>query len=111
MDSILTSIKKLLGIQEDYTQFDPDIVIHINTAINVLDQLGVVKANGLFITDKSTTWDDLIEEGSNYDLVKTYIYLRVRMLFDPPTGAVSESYKETIKELEWRLTVRRDQDE
>lgn len=108
MDSILETIKKLLGIPSDYTNFDEDLKVHINTTINLLYQLGVPLSKGFLVVNDQQTWDELIGVSNEYDLIKTYIYLRVRMLFDPPTGAVAESFKETIKELEWRITVRTD---
>ena len=102
MDSILNSIKKLLGIDSEYTVFDTDIIIHINTAINTLSQLGVESAKNYSIIDEDNLWSDLVNDAS-LELIKTYIYLKVRMVFDPPTGSVSEAFKETITELEWRI--------
>ena len=110
MDSILTSIKKLLGIMDSYTQFDADIIMHINSAINVLSQIGLSSAEGFYISDESAVWSDLIDDGADLDLVKTYIYLKVRMAFDPPTGAVADSFKEMIKEHEWRIMVKEDRE-
>jgi len=107
MESILTSIKKLLGIEEDYEQFDVDIIMHINTIFTVLTQLGVGPSAGFSIKDKTATWEDFLGSAStNIISAKTYMALRVRLLFDPPTSSVViEAIKETIKELEWRLTV------
>lgn len=105
-DSILTSIKKLLGITEEYEHFDQDIIIHINSVFMILNQLGVGPSNGFSITDKTTVWSDFISEGSNLESVKSYIYLKVRLLFDPPTtSAVMESMNRMISELEFRLNV------
>lgn len=106
MESILTSIKKLLGIEEDYEQFDPDIIIHINTVFALLKRMGVGPSKGFSIQDAESTWEDYMGEDSNAILesVKTYIYLKVKMIFDPPNGsAVTEAIKENIKELEWSL--------
>ena len=104
MDSILTSIKKLLGITEDYVQFDDDIIIHINTIISMLTQVGVGSDLGFYITDKTAKWSDWLTDMTLLHPVKTYIHLRVRLIFDPPTNsAVTKSYEQTIKELEWRL--------
>ena len=104
-DSILTSVKKLLQIAEDYEHYDPDIIIHINTFLTVLYQVGVGKP-GFFITDKSATWEDFLVDEAKFNEAKTYVYLRVRLLFDPPTsGTAVEAIKENIKELEWRLFV------
>ena len=105
-DSILTSIKKLLGITEEYEHFDQDIIIHINSVFMILNQLGVGPSNGFSITDKTTVWSDFISEGANLESVKSYIYLKVRLLFDPPTtSAVMESMNRMISELEFRLNV------
>ena len=105
-DSILTSIKKLLGITEEYEHFDQDIIIHINSVFMILNQLGVGPSNGFSITDKTAVWSDFISEGANLESVKSYIYLKVRLLFDPPTtNAVMESMNRMISELEFRLNV------
>ena len=107
MDSILTSIKKLLGITEEYTNFDPDIIMHINSVFMILNQLGVGPSNGFRIEDDSAVWEDYITNDDDLDAVKTYIHLKVKLLFDPPLNAsVIEAIKLTIAELEWRLTVK-----
>ena len=106
MESILTSIKKLLGIEEEYEQFDPDIIMHINTVFTLLKRMGVGPSKGFSIQDAEATWNDFMGEDPNAILesVKTYIYLKVKMIFDPPNGsAVTEAIKENIKELEWSL--------
>lgn len=106
MDSILTSIKKLLGIEEEYTQFDSDIIMHINTVFLNLTQLGVGPAEGFLIEDDSATWEDFIGDSSQLQAVKTYMYLKVKLLFDPPlSSSVTESINRIISELEWRLNV------
>lgn len=104
MDSILTSIKKLLGLTEEYTPFDTDIVIHINTAIDTLYQLGLESAKGYMVVDESNEWSEFIPVDSNLEMIKTYVYLKVRLLFDPPSSGIAEAYKETVKELEWRIS-------
>lgn len=105
-DSILTSIKKLLGMTEDYTVFDTDIIIHINTVFMTLHQLGVGPEEGFRIEDEWATWDEYITEEDNLDAVKTYIYLKVKQVFDPSlSSAVKESMNSVINELEWRLNV------
>ena len=104
MDSILTSIKKLLGITDEYVQFDDDIIIHINTIISILTQVGVGSDLGFYIIDKTAKWSDWLTDMTLLQPVKTYIHLRVRLIFDPPTNStVTKSYEQTIKELEWRL--------
>lgn len=108
MDSILTSIKKLLGISEEYTQFDDDIIMHINTVFLNLTQLGVGPAKGFFIEDDAADWEDFVDVESEPQLqaIKTYVYLKVKLLFDPPlSSAVIESTNRMISELEWRLNV------
>lgn len=107
MDSILTSIKKLLGITEEYTQFDQDLIIHINSVFMVLRQLGVGPVEGFSIKDKTNTWSEFIPStDTKLESVKTYVYLKVRLMFDPPTSSiVSEAVNKTINELEWRLNV------
>lgn len=106
-ESILISIKKLLGISEEYTNFDTDIIIHINSAFMVLNQLGVGPSDGFSIEDDSATWDEYIPtEYKKLEAVKTYIYLKTKIVFDPPqSGTVMEAIKQSIKEYEWRLNV------
>ena len=104
MDSILTSIKKLLGIEEEYTQFDADIIIYINSVLMFLNQLGVGPTTGFSITDKSKTWKEYFGTQTNLEAVKSYIYLKVRLLFDPPSSsAVIEAIERQRAELEWRI--------
>lgn len=106
MDSILTSIKKLLGIEEDYTHFDPDIIMCINTVFTVLTQIGIGPAEGFSIEDETAVWSDFIPNTHQMEAVKTYIHLRVKLLFDPPlSSSVTEAMKQQISEIEWRLYV------
>ena len=107
MESILTSIKKLLGIAEEYEHFDNDIIMHINSVFMILTQLGVGPSKGFVITDSSASWDDFLPEGGEkLQAVKTYMYMKVRLMFDPPTSsAVMESMNRMINELEWRLNA------
>lgn len=107
MESILTSIKKLLGITEEYTHFDADIVMHINSVFMTLTQLGVGPAEGFFIEDASTTWDEFIEDPKTFQAVKSYMFLKVKLLFDSQTmpSAVITSYNEMIREYESRLNI------
>jgi len=105
-DSILNSIKKLLGISAEYTHFDTDIIIHINSVFMTLTQLGVGPSEGFRIQDSKNTWSEFIEDDDNLDAVKTYIYLKVKLVFDPPlNGSVTETIKESIREYEWRLNI------
>ena len=106
MDSILTSIKKLLGITEEYDTFDNDLIMHINSVFTILHQLGVGPEKGFSIKDESDTWDEYITSKQNLEAVKTYVYLKVRLIFDPPQSSiVAEAIKQQISELEWRLNV------
>lgn len=106
MESILTSIKKLLGIEEEYTQFDADIIMHVNTVFLNLTQLGVGPSEGFLIEDDTAIWEDFIGDSSQLQAVKTYMYLKVKLLFDPPlSSSVTESMNRMIAELEWRLNV------
>lgn len=103
MDSILDSIKKLLGIQPEYRAFDEDLIIHINTVFAVLNQIGIGPREGFFIVDESTNWDEYMSD-INQASVRTYVYLKVRLLFDPPgSGILVDSINRMISELEWRL--------
>lgn len=112
MDSILLSIKKLLGIEAEYEHFDTDIIIHINSVFSILTQLGVGPENGFSIYDKNAVWHDFIQDSSKIEMVKTYIYLKVRLLFDPPTvSSVASSFSQMISELEWRLNITADSKE
>lgn len=105
-ESILTSIKKLLGIEEDYEVFDEDVIIHINSAFSILTQLGLGPSNGFAIKDKTSAWSDFIPKESMFGLVKTYVFLKVKLIFDPPlTSTVVESMTQQISEYEWRLNV------
>lgn len=106
MESILTSIKKMLGIAEEYTHFDMDLIMHINSVLMGLTQIGVGPSNGFHIEDGSAVWDDFLQGASNLEAVKSYVYLKTRLLFDPPqSSAVMESMKNMINELEWRISV------
>jgi hypothetical protein len=108
--SILTSTKKILGIAEDYTVFDLDVITHINSAFSTLTQLGVGPADGFMIDDETAVWTDFIADDLQYNAVKTYIYLRVRLIFDPPsTSYLIAAFTDQIKELEWRLNTHREE--
>lgn len=132
-DSILTSIKKIVGITEADTSFDTDIIMHTNTVFSVLTQLGVGPTDGFMIEDAVPTWDDFLSveqvgtlqtDGTVVytdqqlsaakklmNMVKTYVYLRVRLIFDPPqTSFVNESLNKQIEELEVRISIAREGD-
>lgn len=103
-ESILISVKKLLGIAEEYTQFDTDIIIHINTIFMALQQMGIGPKDGFSITDENDLWTDFMEDSILLNSVKTYMYLRVKLLFDPPlTSSTVDSFNKLISELEFRM--------
>ena len=106
MDSILASVKKILGITEDYEHFDADIIMHINSVFLILRQMGVGPETPFRIEDETAVWTDFTTDIAQIEMVKTYMGLKVRMIFDPPAqGSVAEAYKAQIAECEWRLNV------
>ena len=106
MDSILTSIKKLLGIAEECEDFDTDLILHINSVFMILTQMGIGPKEGFSIEDDSATWDDFLLDSKNLDAVKTYVHLKVKLVFDPSASSVvAEAINKMISELEWRLYV------
>lgn len=107
MDSILTSIKKLLGIAAKYTQFDTDIIMHINSVFADLAQMGVGPSEGFMIESESETWHDFINDNMLLNAVKSYMHLRVKLLFDPNSVGSSTlaSYERQIAQWEWRLNI------
>ena len=109
--SILLSVKKVLGIAAEYLAFDQDIIMHINTALSTLTQLGVGPAAGFTVDDIDDAWTDFIDPTDHqYNAVKSYVFLRVRMLFDPPqTSYLINAMTDQIQELEWRLNVHREE--
>ena len=109
MDSILTSIKKLLGIDAEYDHFDADIIMHINSVFMILTQLGVGPEEGFTIMDEDAVWSDFIQDKKDIESVKSYMYLKVRLLFDPPlSSAAMESMNRMVNEFEWRLYIAAD---
>lgn len=112
MDSILTSIKKLLGLTEEYTHYDPDIIMHINSVFKVLKRLGVGPTKGFRIQNASNTWNEFIPDGVNLEDVKTYMYMKVKLIFDPPDSAAHiAALKESIAEFEFQLNIENDSSE
>ena len=105
-DSILDGIKSMLGPSYDDDSFDTDITIHINSCFTTLRQLGIGPENGYRIKDSENVWNEFVKDEEMLDSVKTYIYLKVKVVFDPPlNAALLESFTNQIKELEWRLNV------
>lgn len=110
IQSILTSTKKNLGLDASYTVFDEDILTHINSAFATLNQLGIGPEDGYAIEDASATWDAFFGENLKYSSIKTYVYLSVKLLFDPPsTSYYVTAIEKQKQELEWRLNVVREQ--
>lgn len=109
-NSILGTIKKMLGIPNENDQFDIDIIVFINMALNTLTQLGVGPKEGYSISSKEDLWEDFVGDDPRFEMVKSYLFLRTKLLFDSNqlSGAVIECYKEQMKELEWRLNVQVD---
>ena len=108
-ESILDSTKKILGIDEEYDAFDMDVVMHINGAFSTLHQLGLGPEEGFMIEDDGAEWGDFLENDNRLNSVKTYVFLKVRVIFDPPTTSfVLTALQEQIKELEWRLNTYRE---
>lgn len=108
-ESILDSVKKTLGLASDYTAFDPDVIMHINTVFVIFNGLGLGPTAGFQITDNTTTWDAYTSTNLNLNAVKSDMYLRVKMMFDPPaTSFVIDATNKISQELEWRLNVDRE---
>lgn len=107
--SILRSVKKILGLEPSYTVFDQDVMMFINGAFSTLTDLGVGPANGFAIDSATNVWSEFLGDITQLSSVKTYIHLRVKMVFDPPTTPyVIAAFEKQISELEWRLNVRRE---
>lgn len=108
-DSILDTTKKILGLESDYTAFDLDIITHINTVFADLNQLGIGPEAGFEIEDSDAEWVDFLQGNPVQNQVKTYVYLRVRLLFDPPTTSyLIDALTAQLRALEWRLSVQRE---
>ena len=107
--SILTSVKKVIGIPESDTSFDTDLVMHINAELSVLGQIGIGPDGGFMIEGADETWDTFLGPGPTLNMAKSYMYARVKLLFDPPgTSFAIESYKSQAAEYLWRLNVIRE---
>ena len=104
-DSILNTIKHMIGPDEGYDYFDTDLIVHINSVLFILNQLGVGPKKPFHITGDSETWSDFIDS-DNFEIVKSYIYAKVKLVFDPPqSGTVMQALKDIISEFEWRANV------
>lgn len=105
-DSILNSVKEMIAGGAIHEHFDPELIMHINSVIGTLRQIGIGPQEGFSISDDTAVWSDLIGDSTMLEAVKSYVGFKVRMMFDPPaSSAVSEAIKENIKELEWRLNT------
>lgn len=108
-NSILISTKKILGLPAEYTAFDYDVITHINSVFYILSQLGVGPVEGFMIDDETAQWGDFVGPPDQLNAVRTYVFLKVSMLFDPPTTSfLIEAKNRQIAELEWRLNVSRE---
>ena len=104
-ESILTSIKQMLGISEDEEVFDPELIAYINAVFSDLNQIGVGPSDGFQIQDDRETWNDFTQNNTKLSPVKTYLYMKVKLIFDPPTSSsLIEVINSSIKEIEWRLS-------
>lgn len=107
--SILDDTKKALNLAPDYTAFDPEVIMHINSVFSTLNQLGIGPEQGFMIEDRTATWDAFLGDDLRLNNVKTYVYLRVRVLFDPPqVGWLMDAMRNQISELEFRINVQRE---
>jgi len=106
MESILKSIKALLGIQEEQDNFDTELIMHINSALFVLNQLAVGPKEGFRIVDEKETWVELVGNRDDIEIIKSCVFLRVKIIFDPPaTSYLITNLKEQLEEYEWRLNI------
>ena len=106
-DSILLTVRKLIGPNSDYDVFDDDLIVHINSFFEVLTQCGVGPENGFRITGPTEKWSDFTTDGHEFDMVKQYITLRTRLAFDPPASSFAmDAMKKIVDEMEWRMYIR-----
>lgn len=104
LDSVLLSTKQMLGISPEDTSFDVNVIMSINTALTILMDLGLTEVEDQIVTSDDMTWDELLGERTDIEYVKTYIYQKVKMIFDPPTSAAAiDAMQRSISELEWRI--------
>ena len=108
-DGILRTVRKYLGMDDEYTYFDDDLIVHINSVFSILNQLGVGPTEGFEIQDDLAQWDEFVIDEDYLEDIKTYVCLKVRLLFDPPTSsAAMEAANRLIEEFEWRLNLAAD---
>lgn len=102
--SILNNVKKVCGIAPEYTAFDEDLILHINSELSVLNQVGVGPAGGFEIEDETAVWDDLLQGEVRLNMVKTYLCLKMKLLFDPPaTGPLTAAVEKQAEMFLWRI--------
>lgn len=112
MTSILETTKRMLGIPSTYTHFDDELIIHINTAISILTQLGVGPSDGFSITSSTETWSDFVSDESKIKMIENYIFARVRLSFDPPASAAAiEALNKQMEMYEFRINLQVDRGE
>ena len=105
-ESILASIKKLIGIEDTETYFDSDIVTGINSAFSSLNQIGIGPDDGFSISDNTKIWSDYLTDVRTLELVKSYVHLKAKLLFDPPSSSsIIDIINKEISEFEWRLNI------
>lgn len=110
-ESILNSTKKLLGIFSSVDAFDTELILHINSVLSALVQMGIGPSEGYAITNAENTWSEFLGNDKRLESVKTYVFMRVRLLFDPPSNSsVIQAYENQIKEFEWRNYIVKDTD-
>jgi len=111
MESILLSVKKFIGLDPEYNVFDPDLLILINSSFSVLNQLAVGPKEGFKVTNITETWEDVIGSKKYLELIKEYICIKVKLVFDPPSSStVYKAFEERVAELEWRLNAFEDRE-
>lgn len=109
MESILLTIKKMLGLEPEYTPFDTDIIVLINSSLMRLHQLGIGPKDGFHITDDSQTWSDFVGDRQDLNSIQEFIFIKVKLVFDPPsTSFVISAYNDRANELEWCLMVEKE---
>jgi hypothetical protein len=107
--SILDDVKKILGLSSDYTAFDVDVILHINSVLATVTQLGIGPTAGMTVLDATTQWSELLGADNQLNSAKTYVALRVRLLFDPPTSSYAiKAMEDQIREFEWRISTYRE---
>ena len=106
MTSILTTVKKMLGLDSDYEAFDVDIIIGINSALMTLTQVGVGPKRGFIVQDATDTWEDFLGDREDLEAIKTYVYLKTKLIFDPPTNSFTiDAMERQAEEYLWRINI------